>query len=598
MACAFLYYVQNIRYLEGVYLINNLSRVGCFFSSTSNQALAEYKACYDTLTLLFYQPLDRGSMSSELSDMRFLYKNNQISFEFAEGTEMGRLLIESHVIFYTEIFPSITCINKEYDQRWTDELERNVNRWMDDNLNLSSCFLVKNSKWARVISQETKQTTLEMLIRKACSNSSKSVNKKAAVKSNGKKTIFDVQKGIPPVIWLELMQDRSHKKEVLSFRYEELLIKNKSADTENRQNTNIYMVLMNSSVLTYVLKTDKCSLSSLQNAVDTHIKNLRLSLSIQLKLLAQDDNGRWNARFYRSCHVAPDFLNRAGYPDLVTLLYPSSNVQKTEQLRNKYKTALGLDPVLKTLEQCHEIVFTGSSFKTFLVMCAEANLSKEQGHLCDIHLLLNLPNKDFDLFLVKGSYEYYHYMQDRISDSGWGCAYRSMQTLVSWITKQNLSIKPVPTHAEIQRMLVQMGDKPPSFVGSNKWIGAVEVSMCLSTHWNTTCKILHASSGKEVGKYTEEISNHFRMRGSPIMIGGGVLAYTLLGIAVNRVNAQNHSEKADVLYLILDPHYIGAEDPENIILKGYCRWKTGKIWQDKHFYNICLPLTPVNSEML
>ena len=33
---------------------------------------------------------------------------------------------------------------------------------------------------------------------------------------------------------------------------------------------------------------------------------------------------------------------------------------------------------------------------------------------------------------VQGIYSYHHYKQDRIDDSGWGCAYRSLQTIVSW----------------------------------------------------------------------------------------------------------------------------------------------------------------------
>lgn len=34
--------------------------------------------------------------------------------------------------------------------------------------------------------------------------------------------------------------------------------------------------------------------------------------------------------------------------------------------------------------------------------------------------------------LVQGNYLYYHYMHDNINDSGWGCAYRSLQTIFSW----------------------------------------------------------------------------------------------------------------------------------------------------------------------
>jgi hypothetical protein len=40
--------------------------------------------------------------------------------------------------------------------------------------------------------------------------------------------------------------------------------------------------------------------------------------------------------------------------------------------------------------------------------------------------------KDGEMSAVQGIYSYHHYMQDRIDDNGWGCAYRSLQTIVSW----------------------------------------------------------------------------------------------------------------------------------------------------------------------
>lgn len=51
-----------------------------------------------------------------------------------------------------------------------------------------------------------------------------------------------------------------------------------------------------------------------------------------------------------------------------------------------------------------------------------------------------------DDHLISGHYDYYHYMQDRFNDSGWGCAYRSLQTIVSWFKLQRYTSKPVPSH--------------------------------------------------------------------------------------------------------------------------------------------------------
>jgi Ufm1-specific protease 2 len=41
-------------------------------------------------------------------------------------------------------------------------------------------------------------------------------------------------------------------------------------------------------------------------------------------------------------------------------------------------------------------------------------------------------------YLVKGSYDYHHYNQDDFNDEGWGCAYRSLQTLISYYKYQGL----------------------------------------------------------------------------------------------------------------------------------------------------------------
>lgn len=47
---------------------------------------------------------------------------------------------------------------------------------------------------------------------------------------------------------------------------------------------------------------------------------------------------------------------------------------------------------------------------------------------------------------VSGSYEYYHYMHGGCNDVGWGCAYRSLQTLWSWYILQGFTDRPVPSH--------------------------------------------------------------------------------------------------------------------------------------------------------
>lgn len=50
------------------------------------------------------------------------------------------------------------------------------------------------------------------------------------------------------------------------------------------------------------------------------------------------------------------------------------------------------------------------------------------------------------------------------------------------------------------------------------------------------------------------------------MLGGDVKAYTILGIEVNE-----ESDNKTVRYLILDPHFTGADsNTKEIISKGWC----------------------------
>ncbi|PVD34369.1 hypothetical protein C0Q70_05640 [Pomacea canaliculata] len=159
--------------------------------------------------------------------------------------------------------------------------------------------------------------------------------------------------------------------------------------------------------------------------------------------------------------------------------------------------------------------------------------------------------------LVKGNYTYHHYMQDRFDDDKWGCAYRSLQTLISWFRYQGYTDKPIPSHREIQQALVDLGDKEQNFVGSKKWIGSFEVSFCLEYFLGVTSKFINVTSGSDLTSKGRELAQHFDAQGTPIMIGGGVLAHTILGVDYSETTG-------DIKYLILDPHYTGGENLETI----------------------------------
>lgn len=71
---------------------------------------------------------------------------------------------------------------------------------------------------------------------------------------------------------------------------------------------------------------------------------------------------------------------------------------------------------------------------------------------------------------------------------------------------------------------------------------------------------------QEVASIARELVHHFRTQGTPVSIGGGVLAYTLLGIYFN-------DQTAEVELLILDPHYTGRDNVESILKGGWIAWK-------------------------
>lgn len=194
--------------------------------------------------------------------------------------------------------------------------------------------------------------------------------------------------------------------------------------------------------------------------------------------------------------------------------------------------------------------------------------------------------KDGKQYLVQGKYSYYHYMQQKFDDKGWGCAYRSLQTICSWFKLQGYTERSIPTHYEIQKYLVDIGDKSTSFINSKQWIGSTEVSMCLQGFLNVDSKILHVNSGSELSSKGSELAIHFEFQGTPIMIGGGVLAHTIIGIDFNQ-------QTGDIKFLILDPHYTDIDDLNVIQTKGWCGWKGPEFWDKKSYYNLCMPQRPI-----
>jgi len=110
--------------------------------------------------------------------------------------------------------------------------------------------------------------------------------------------------------------------------------------------------------------------------------------------------------------------------------------------------------------------------------------------------------------LCPGEYEYYHYLQptgtgrtDKYDDNGWGCAYRSLQSIISWsrlqrytshlptssreshsllrnrFRLQRYTSHPNPSHYQIQKTLVDhCGQEADGLLGKKTWLGSQAIA--------------------------------------------------------------------------------------------------------------------------
>lgn len=300
------------------------------------------------------------------------------------------------------------------------------------------------------------------------------------------------------------------------------------------------------------------------------------NILVQYVCCQLDDMEKCMVKYMKGTSVPipqPFHFQLPGQNCLSTIIYPAGvpDIQ-LESCRKDLHAQLGLPVDRPYLRRSNAYHFPDEHYR--------------DGYIRNPHIHLNHPVlENSSLHLVRGTYSYHHYMQDRVNDNGWGCAYRSLQTICSWFRHQGYTDKPIPTHKEIQQALVNVGDKPPTFAGSKTWIGSIELQLVLSHLLGITSKIIFVSQGSEVASKGRELAYHFDMEGTPIMIGGGVLAHTILGVTWDEATGETK-------FLILDPHYTGAEDLQVILEKGWCGWKGPDFWNPNAYYNLCLPQTP------
>ncbi|XP_062993692.1 inactive Ufm1-specific protease 1 [Elgaria multicarinata webbii] len=208
--------------------------------------------------------------------------------------------------------------------------------------------------------------------------------------------------------------------------------------------------------------------------------------------------------------------------------------------------------------------------------------------LSGVHLGLPFPAALQRVALVSGSYCYYHYGCDGVDDRGWGCGYRTLQTVCSWLGAAGPGeavSRPAPSLKEIQNALVEMGDKPPSFAGSRDWIGTVEAALCLDHFYAVPGRLVHVPRGQSLEKELETLYAHFLGGGPPVMMGGDRdnSSKGLLGVCSG---PDGHH------LLVLDPHYHGGAGSlakEELQAEGWVCWRELGTFERGSFYNLCLP---------
>ena len=186
---------------------------------------------------------------------------------------------------------------------------------------------------------------------------------------------------------------------------------------------------------------------------------------------------------------------------------------------------------------------------------------------------------------VQGAYDYHHYNCDGVDDRGWGCGYRSLQTMCSWLKYKKITRKTeqVPSIQQIQDALVAMGDKQKSFSNSKSWIGSFEVCICIDYFYDVSCRIVHVKADKLV-EHVGVLEEHFAGCASPVMMGGDMdcMSKCLLGIRKGEGKYQ---------LLVLDPHCSNVNvDVNEVVSDRWLAWTDVDSFDKTSFYNLCIPV--------
>ena len=210
--------------------------------------------------------------------------------------------------------------------------------------------------------------------------------------------------------------------------------------------------------------------------------------------------------------------------------------------------------------------------------------------LCNVHDGLQLPCQG-EAFVVDKDYHYYHYLIDGFDDRGWGCGYRTLQTICSWINMSTETGRQrgssVPSLRKVQEVLVESQDKELNFIGSKSWIGSFEICLVLDALYDVQSKIAHVKPGNLKSQEVGFLRQHFTEFKSPVMMGGDAdgASKCVLGIFY-----PNNDVVDDVYLLVLDPHFSGKNAAiRQLQDEQWISWKRLCDFDQNSFYNFCLP---------
>lgn len=138
----------------------------------------------------------------------------------------------------------------------------------------------------------------------------------------------------------------------------------------------------------------------------------------------------------------------------------------------------------------------------------------------NIHKYLKPPSDSGETCLTRENYYYYHYCCDGINDVGFGCGYRTVQSICSMLKNKSNSEISVPSILDIQKLLVKIGDKDDRFLNSRSWIGTLEGSYVIDELFNVPCYIIHISNDEKISSKSSDIMKYFKEQGGLIFMGG------------------------------------------------------------------------------